>query len=138
MGQLALEDQIRERLQGMRNRHLQPIFSGGNYDMLRRLQEYDPDLFLVYNYRRKKLEVHSLRHRPFTYACDVPNNRLDARLEEAIRQGDIRVRGGKVFQEIEEHNERLEKSEERERHNNLIGIAEEMHPYFRRLGWEGI
>jgi hypothetical protein len=138
MDQLALEYAISERLQGPTFRHLQPVFSGGNYDMLRRLQEYDPDLFLVYNCRRKKLEVHSLRHRPFTYACDVPNNRLDARLEEVIRRGDIRVRGGKVFQEIDEHNERLEKSMERKRHDDLIGIAEEMHPYFRRLGWEGV
>lgn len=138
MGQLAFENEVCERLQGPSFRHLQPIFSGGNYDMLRRLQEYDPALFLVYNSRRKKHEVHSLNHRPFTYACDVPDNRLDARLEEEIRRGDIRVRGGKVFAEVEAHNERLEKSQERQRHNDLIGIAEEMHPYFRRLGWEGI
>lgn len=136
MGQLALEYEVCERLQG--KRHLQPVFSGGNYDMLRRLQEYDPALFLVYNARRKKLEVHSLNHRPFTYACDVPDNRLDARLEEEIRRGDIRVRGGKVFADIETHNERLEASNERQRKNDRIGIAEEMHPYFRRLGWEGI
>jgi hypothetical protein len=115
MNQLALEYVISERLQAPRFRHLQPVFSGGNYDMLRRLQEYDPDLFVVWNSRRKKLEIHSLKHRPFTYACDVPNNRLDARLEEEIRRGDIRVRGGKVFKEIEEHNERLEKSRERQR-----------------------
>ena len=136
MGQLALEYEVTERLQG--KHHLQPIFSGGNYDMLRRLREYDPDLFIVWNRRRKKYEVHSLNHRPFTYACDVPSNRLDARLEEVIRRGDIRVRGGKVFAEMEEHNSRLEESRQRQRKNDMFGIAEEMHPYFRRLGWEGI
>jgi hypothetical protein len=134
---LAFEYEVNERLQGRRNRHLQPIFSDV-CDMNRRIREYDPALFLVWNSRRKKYEVHSLAHRPFTYACDVPDNCLDARLEEAIRRGDIRVRGGKVFKEIEEHNERLERSAERQRQDEMRAVAEEMHPYFRRLGWEGI
>ena len=134
---LAFEYEVNERLQGRRNRHLQPIFSDV-CDMNRRIREYDPALFLCWNSRRKKYEVHSLNHRPFTYACDVPDNRLDARMENVIRRGDIRVRGGKVFQEIEEHNERLEKSQERKRKNDLMGVAEEMYPHFRRLGWEGI
>lgn len=136
MATMAFESEVYERLQG--KHHLQPVFSGGCYDMTRRLREYDPALFIVYNSRRRKYEVHSLAHRPFTYACDVPDNRLDARLEEVIRKGDIRVRGGKVFREIEEHNERLEKSNERQRSNDLRAVVEEMHPYFRRLGWEGI
>jgi len=136
MATMAFESEVYERLQG--KRHLQPVFSGGCYDMTRRLREYDPALFIVWNSRRRKYEVHSLNHRPFTYACDVPDNRLDARLEEVIRRGDIRVRGGKVFKEADEHNERLEKSMERSRRNYLLGLAEEMHPYFRRLGWEGI
>lgn len=133
---IAFENTVYERLQG--KHHLQPVFSGGTYDMTRRLREYDPDLFIAWNNRRKRYEVHSLNHRPFTYACDVPDNRLDARMENVIRRGDIRVRGGKVFQEIEEHNERLEKSQERKRKNDLMGVAEEMYPHFRRLGWEGI
>lgn len=136
MATMAFEHDVYERLQG--KYHLQPIFSGGCYDMTRRLREYDPDLFIVWNSRRKKYEVHSLNHRPHTYACDVPDNRLDARIEEEIRRGDIRVRGGKVFREIEEHNERLEKSNDRQRRNDLLAVAEEMHPYFRRLGWEGL
>lgn len=127
---------VHERLQG--KRHLQPIFSGGNYDITRRLREYDPALFVVWNSRRQKYEIHSLNHMVNTYACDVPGNRLDARVEEAIRKGDIRVRGGIVFREMDEVNERLEQTQERTRHNDLLGISEEMYPYFRQLGWEGL
>lgn len=136
MGQLAFEYQVAERLQG--KHHLQPIFSGGNYDICRRLREYDPNLFVVWNSRRKKYEIHSLAHRFNTYACDVPGNRLDARVEEEVRRGDIRVRGGIVFKEIDDANERLERSRERSRHNDLMGIAEELYPYYRQAGWEGI
>jgi len=136
MATIAFENEVYERLQG--KHHLQPVFSGGCYDITRRLREYDPALFVVWNAKRQRYEVHSLNHRGNTFACLVPNNRLDARVEETIRKGDLRVRGLRVLQEIDEHNERLEMSAERARHNDMLGMAEEMYPYFRRLGWEGI
>lgn len=136
MGQIAFEHEVRERLQG--KRHLQPIFSGGNYDMDRRLRDYDPGMFIVWNSKRQQYEVHTLSNRGNTFAVPVPDNRLDARLEEKVRRGDIRTRGMAPFREIEEHNERLERSKEQSRKNDLKGIAEEMHPYFRQAGWEGI
>lgn len=133
---IAYENNVYERLQG--KRHLQPVFSGGCYDITRRIREYDPALFIVWNVRKQRYEVHSLNHPGNTFACLVPNNRLDARVEEEIRRGDLRVRGKQVFREIDENNERLERSAERSRQNDLLGLAEEMHPYFRQLGWEGL
>jgi|GEM_PF-1480945 hypothetical protein len=136
MGQIAFENAVMERLQG--KHHLQPIFSGGNYDMVRRLREYDPAMFVVWNRRRQKLEVHCLNHPQNTYACDVPNNRLDARVEEEVRRGDIRIRGTAIFKEIDEHNERLEKRREREYQDFLKAAAVEMKPYFAKVAWEGV
>jgi len=136
MGQLAFEHEVTERIQG--RKALYPVFSGGNYDMVRRIREYNPDLFICWNTRRQRYEVHSLGNIGSTYICDVPDNRLDARLEGVLRRGDIRVRGKEIFAEIDRHNENIERSMERQRRNDLIGIAEEMHPYFRRLGWEGL
>lgn len=133
---IAYENNIYERLQG--KRHLQPVFSGGCYDITRRIREYDPALFIVWNTRKSRYEIHSLNHKGNTFACLVPNNRLDARVEEEIRRGDLRVRGKQIFREIDENNERLERSAERSRQNDLLGLAEEMHPYFRQLGWEGL
>lgn len=136
MGQIAFEHDVYERLQG--KRHLQPIFSGGNYDMGNRLREYDPGMFVVWNSKRQQYEIHTLSNRGNTFAVNVPDNRLDGRLEEKVRRGDIRTRGMQVFREIDEHNERLERSKEQSRKNDLKGIAEEMYPYFRQAGWEGV
>jgi hypothetical protein len=136
MGTIAFENAVYDRLQG--KHHLQPLFSSGAYDIPHRLREYDPALFVVFNTRRQRFEIHSLNHVINTYACDVPNNRLDGRVEEVVRRGDIRVRGGKVFVEMDEHNRRIAKSRERQRKNDLMGIAEEMYPYFRQAGWEGV
>lgn len=133
---ISHENNVYERLQG--KHHLRPVFSGGCYDLARRIREYDPAMFIVWNTRKQRYEVHSLNHYGNTFAMTVPNNRLDARLEEEIRKGDLRVRGNRIFREVDEHNERLEMSAERARHNDMLGMAEEMYPYFRRLGWEGI
>jgi hypothetical protein len=135
MGRLAFEHAVRERLQG--KRHLQPVFSTGLYNVPHALRQYDKNLFVVWNRKRQRYEIHSLGHIHNTYACDVPNNRLDSRAEEAIRRGDMRIHGRRVLDEIDEHNERLERNLERRRRNDLMGISEEMYPYFRRLGWEG-
>ncbi|MHB8122589.1 MAG: hypothetical protein ACYDG4_10590 [Desulfuromonadaceae bacterium] len=136
MGQIAFEHEVYERLQG--KRHLQPIFSGGCYDMGRRLRDYDPGMFIVFNTKRQQLEVHTLSNRGNTFAVNVPDNRLDGRLEEKVRCGDIRTRGMQVFRDIEKHNEKLERSKEQSRKNDLKGVAEEMYPYFKQAGWEGV
>lgn len=133
---LAFESNVYERLQG--KPHLQPVFSGGVYDVTRRLREYDPALFVVWNTKRQHYEIHSLNHPINTYAADVPNNRLDARVEQVIRAGDLRIRGKEVFREIDDWNDRIERMAEEQRKNEILGLAEEMHPYFRQLGWEGI
>jgi len=136
MGQLAFEHAVMERIQGRKT--LYPVFSGGNYDMLRRIREYNPDLFLCWNVRRQRFEVHCLSNLGSSHVCDVPDNRLDARLEDILRKGNIRVRGKEIFAEMDRHNEQIEAGRERQRKNDLAGIAEEMYPYFRQLGWEGL
>jgi hypothetical protein len=135
MGQLAFEREVYERLQG--KHHLQPVFSDC-YDITSRLREYDKALFIVWNTRRQRYEVHSLDHVGNTYACEVPNNRLDGRVEEEVRRGDLRVRGKEIFREIDESNERLERMIERERRNELRAIAGEVKPYFAKMAWEGV
>ncbi|MCL6557461.1 MAG: 2-hydroxyacyl-CoA dehydratase family protein [Firmicutes bacterium] len=135
MGQLAFEHEVAERLQG--KPHLQPVFSDP-YDIARRIREQDPSFFVVWNTRRRAYEIHCLNHIGDTYALDVPNNRLDARVEHVLRKNNIRTRGMAIFREIDDANERLERSIERQRRNELRAIAGEVKPYFERLAWEGI
>lgn len=136
MGQITFEHAVNEKLQG--KPYLQPVFSGGNYDITRRLREYDPALFVVWNGKRRKYEVHSLSHIGNTYACDAPNNRLDARIEEEIRRGDIRVRGDAIFREVDDHNDYLERSIQNSRNDEIRAAAVDLKSSFAQLGWEGI
>ena len=136
MGQIAYENSVYERLRG--KRHLQPIFSGGNYDMNRRLREYDPDLFMVWNNKKHKYEIHSLNHIGNTYACEVPNNRLDARIEQVIRAGDLRVRGKEIFREVDDWNERIERIAEKNRRDELKNVAGDLKRSFAKLAWNGV
>lgn len=135
MGQLAFEGQVHDRLQGIT--HLQPVFYSA-YDIPRRLREYDPSLFVVWNTSRECYEVHSLAHVGSTYAADVPGNCLDARVEEVIRMGDLRIRGNKVLTELFDHNARVRARKEREAKNRREAAIEMLQPAFRKVAWEGV
>jgi hypothetical protein len=135
MGRLSFQSDVNERLQG--KPYLQPVFSGGCYDITRRIREQDPSYFIVWNLRKQRYEVHTLNNKGNTFAFVVPNNRLDARVEDEIRRCNFYVRGMDIFREMDEHNQKLVASIERQRHNDLMGIAEEMYPYFRTFRWEG-
>ena len=135
MQQISFENLVRDRLQG--KPYLEPIFSDC-YDISRLLREYDEQLFLVWNVRRQKYEIHSLGNRGLTYACDVPDNRLDSRVLTELRRGDLRLRGEKIWREIDAHNEYLQKSAENRRRDEIIDAAECMQSSFAKLAWEGV
>ena len=104
-----------------------------------RLAEYDPDFFLVLNVQKQQFEVHSLANLGDSFCLHIPFNELDARVLTVVRRSDARVRGHKaIFEEIDKHNEKLDKSKEKDRSNQLQGIAEEIHPMVRKLAWEGV
>jgi hypothetical protein len=135
MGKIEFENRVRDRLQG--KPYLEPIFSDC-YDLTRLLREYDEQLFLVWDVRRQKYEIHSLGNQGLTYACDVPNNRLDSRVLTELRRGDLRLRGEKIFREIDEHNEYVRKSAENRRRDAIVDAAECMQSSFAKLAWEGV
>jgi len=105
MTSLQFEYAVGDRLQ--KKHYLEPVFYGA-HDMTRLLREYDEQLFLVWNNKRKQYEVHSLGNRGSTFACDVPGNRLNSGVIDMIRRGDLRLRGYAVFDEVDRHNERIE------------------------------
>ena len=135
MGKITFENLVRDRLQG--KPYLEPIFSDC-HDITRLLSEYDEQLFLVWNVRRQKYEIHSLANQILTYACDVPNNRLDSRIIAELRRGDLRLRGEEIFNEIDDHNDYIRKSAENRRKDQLVDAAECMQSSFAKLAWEGV
>lgn len=135
MGKITFENLVRDRLQG--KPYLEPVFSDC-HDITRLLSEYDEQLFLVWNVRRQKYEIHSLANQILTYACDVPNNRLDSRIIAELRRGDLRLRGEEIFNEIDDHNDYIRKSAENRRKDQLVDAAECMQSSFAKLAWEGV
>jgi len=124
---------IRERLRGWS--HLVPVFTN-TYRIPERLREIDPNLFVVFNASTQGYEIHSLANTGHTFSLNVPFKDLDARLEAFVRKYSLR-RGKRVFREIDEHNEKLEKSIEKQRSNDIRGLADEIYRPARRLAWWG-
>ena len=134
MGQQSYEERIRERLKG--KHHLIPIFSSVTH-IPERLREYDENLFIVLNTKKQWYEVHSLANQGDTFGLIVPLNQLDARTLYLVRKNNLRTRGQEIFKEIDLENEKLEKSNERRRRDEIRAVGEEVYPAFRKLGWEG-
>ncbi len=135
MGKLSYETQIYDRLQG--KPYLRPVFTS-THEIPERLRAYDPQLFVVLNIKTNRFEIHSLANVGNTFCLAVGMDELDARLLHTVRKCNLKTRGPEIFREIDYENEKLEKSIERKRQNDLMGVAEEMHPYFRDLAWEGV
>ena len=107
------------------------------YRIPERIQEHDPNLFVVFNTKRQRFEIHTLANKDGqTFGFMYPHDVLDARALFLVRKYNFHLRGRKLINEIEEQQERFERQIERQRRNELHGIAEEMYPYFRKIAWE--
>lgn len=126
------ENHIYDRLRG--KPHLLPLQSNV-FAIPERIEEYDPALFIVLNTRTQRYEVHSLANRGNTYCFAVGFNQIDSRILHTIRESNIRVRGREIFDEIDRHNEKIEKRRERQWENERRARIEEMKPTFAKVAW---
>lgn len=102
-----------------------------------RLEQYDSNLFLVFNAKKQQYEVHSLANRGSTYCITVPYEDLDYRTIELFAKGNIRTRGIKaIIREMDMHNETIEKRREKHRKSNINAMAREMRPVFKKMAEE--
>lgn len=132
---IQVYNQIYDRIGN--KKHLKLITSSA-YDIPRRLREIDSNLFVVFNVISQRYEIHSLANKGNSFSLNVPFKELDARLENFIRKYDLKRHGNQIYRDMEKHNDRLERSKQRQRDNDLHGIAEEIHPYVKKLAWEGV
>lgn len=155
MNDLRFQQEVERRLDG--RAHLLPLFSSVFY-IPERLREYDPNLFVVLNVVRHIqralgekpqppppgvlplwgawYEVHSLQQpadRDLVKSVRFGN--LDARILWDVWQGDLRQRGDRVFQEIDEHNAQVESRGLRQLRNDAAAIAREVHRPFANAAW---
>lgn len=113
-----------------------PMFSN-IFCIPERLRRNDPNLFVVFNKATQKYEIHSLDNKGDSFSLQVPFKELDARTEEFVKKYDLRRHGMKIYREIDEHNERLEEQNRRQRSNDIYDMAREIYPLFKRYAYWG-
>lgn len=127
------KSEISDRLVG--KPYLKPVYTH-IYNIPERLRHNDRNLFVVFNSITQRYEIHSLANRGNSLSLTVPFEELDARIEDFVRKYDIRRHGRKIYRDIDDHNEQLEKSIERDRRNRAECLADELYKPVRRLAWE--
>jgi len=132
---LFFEDNVKNVLSD--KAHLLPVFNN-IYDIPQRLRDIDDTLFVVFNAKTQKFEVHSLEHKPETYAWEVPFEQLDVRTLRLARRNSLRMRGDEIFKEIDRNNERIEAGLARKRRNDLDAWARDVaYWHFKKTAyWE--
>lgn len=126
------KDNIRHRLKG--KPYLLPMFTNV-YRIPERLRAMDNQLFVVFNVKSQRYEVHSLANKGSTFSLLVPFRELDARTEEYVRKFDLRARGEVIYREIDEHNERLLRAKERDKKNYIESAAREIYPLAKKAAY---
>lgn len=94
---------------------------GDVYEIESRLLEIDPELMLSFNRENGNYNVYHKNQ----FVMEWPRP-LDARLLVHMRKIDIR-RGYDPLKEIDDHNEKLEKSIDRDRFNHIEAVAKDYH-----------
>lgn len=92
---------------------------GDIYDIEARLKEQDPDLSLGFNYDNGNYRVYHKNQ----FVLEWPRP-LDARLLNHMRKIDIR-RGYNPIEEIDSHNEAIEKELEKQRLNHIEAVVKD-------------
>lgn len=128
----AWQEEVRRRLRG--KHHLIPIFQSV-YHIPERLYEYDRSMFLVFNTRTQKYEVHCLDHIGDTFAFTVPYDELDVRTLRHVWRNDLRKHGRKIFLDIERSEEAFWSRQEREWREWIRDMAKETRTLFARGAW---
>lgn len=106
-----------------------------------RIEEYDKDMFIVFNKRKKAFEIHSLEYAPMiaspkdTFQTTIPYKNLDIRTLQHLYENDIKVHGRKIFERIERQEELSEKRKQRDYKNWLRAVASETKSMFAKDAW---
>lgn len=115
--------------------HLLPVFTHVT-DIPQRVKQYDPELFIAFNTKNQRFEVHSKEAGETTYNATLPYKDLDERSLRYIRKNDIRVHGMAIFDRIFKSEQKAEKQKEKDRRNFTKDFAAEFQSEFAKDAWQ--
>ena len=102
-----------------------------------RLEEIDSNLFVCFNIKTQRYEVHSLANRGSTFCFSVPYDELDNRVIEIFRRSNIRERNVKeIIRELDRENEERERRNMAHRKSEANAWARDYRSMFKKLAEE--
>lgn len=105
------------------------------YDIPKRIEEYDPDMFVVFNSLKQKYELHSIQYPGDTFQLTFPYPELDVRALRHLWENDISVHGKNIFRRMEQGEEKAKKAKDREFRNWVQSMAGETKSMFAKSAW---
>ena len=103
------------------------------------VNDVDPDYFVVRNEMTSNFEIHSLGNKCDDTVCIIlPYRELDFRAVVVTRRNNLKTRGKRIFQEIDEQNQELEASKEKQFKNDINAVARETKSTFAKFAWENL
>lgn len=114
--------------------HLKPVFTNVQ-DIPQRVKEYDPELFIVFNTKNQRFEIHSKDGGETTYNATIPYKDLDERTIRYIRKNDIRVHGMAIYDRIAKSEQQAKERKEKERKQFTRDFAAEFQSEFAKDAW---
>lgn len=114
--------------------HLSPVFSSA-LNIPERIKEYDQDLFLVFNNKNERFEIHSYEGGETSYNATLPFKSLDARTLRYIRQNDIRVHGMKIYERIQQSEQQYKQQKNKKEKDFVRDFASEFQSEFAKDAW---
>ena len=94
------------------------------YHIPERLKEIDPSLFVVWNNRKHRIEIHSTENKGNTFYMALPFNELDSRVIDYVHHN-MKAREQGLLRFIDSHNRKIEEKNERDKRNWIKDVAEE-------------
>lgn len=127
-------NEIHDRLQG---KSFLFALESNIYDIPKRLEEIDSDLFVCLNKITQRFEVHSLANRGTTYCFSVPYDELDVRTIEVFRRSNLKTRSIKeIIRELDQENEERGKRNEARRRSEINAWGKEYRSEFKKIANE--
>ncbi len=101
------------------------------------VEDIDRDFFICRNTKDRQFEIHSLGNREKDTLCVIlPIQELDGRVVEMVRRGNVKTRGMKIFNEMEQQNRGKREEIRNNFRNNINAVARETRPLFAKYAWE--
>ncbi len=124
-----------EILHRLRERPFMHLVENNVYDIPKRIEEYDEDMFVVFNALKQKYELHSVQYPGDTFQTTFPFPELDMRALRHVWENDLSVHGKEIFRRIEQDEDKAKKAKDREFKNWIADVASETKSMFAKDAW---